>query len=78
VTIRADELANREATTFTQVNVFSADPLGGNPLAVLHTAEGLRNVVSDRLVQRASAGICASLLLARPFRALALPEDSDE
>src|SRR5215475_4568376 len=26
---------------FTQVNVFSADPLGGNPLAVVHTAEGL-------------------------------------
>ena len=26
---------------FAQVNVFSADPLGGNPLAVVHTAEGL-------------------------------------
>src|SRR5215813_2563575 len=26
---------------FTQVNVFSADPLGGNPLAVVHAAEGL-------------------------------------
>jgi len=26
---------------FSQVNVFSADPLGGNPLAVVHTAEGL-------------------------------------
>src|SRR5690348_11150252 len=26
---------------FTQVNVFSADPLGGNPLAVVQTAEGL-------------------------------------
>src|SRR3989454_5529618 len=26
---------------FTQVNVFSVDPLGGNPLAVVHTAEGL-------------------------------------
>jgi PhzF family phenazine biosynthesis protein len=26
---------------FRQVNVFSADPLGGNPLAVVHTAEGL-------------------------------------
>jgi PhzF family phenazine biosynthesis protein len=26
---------------FTQVNVFSADPLGGNPLAVVHGAEGL-------------------------------------
>jgi len=26
---------------FTQVNVFSVDPLGGNPLAVVHAAEGL-------------------------------------
>lgn len=26
---------------FTQVNVFSKDPLGGNPLAVVHAAEGL-------------------------------------
>jgi PhzF family phenazine biosynthesis protein len=26
---------------FAQVNVFSADPLGGNPLAVVHAAEGL-------------------------------------
>jgi PhzF family phenazine biosynthesis protein len=26
---------------FTQVNVFSADPLGGNPLAVVDAAEGL-------------------------------------
>jgi PhzF family phenazine biosynthesis protein len=26
---------------FRQVNVFSADPLGGNPLAVVHAAEGL-------------------------------------
>jgi PhzF family phenazine biosynthesis protein len=26
---------------FTQLNVFSADPLGGNPLAVVHAAEGL-------------------------------------
>jgi PhzF family phenazine biosynthesis protein len=26
---------------FAQVNVFSADPLGGNPLAVVHDAEGL-------------------------------------
>jgi PhzF family phenazine biosynthesis protein len=27
--------------SFSQVNVFSADPLGGNPLAVVHAAEGL-------------------------------------
>jgi len=26
---------------FRQVNVFSADPLGGNPLAVVHSADGL-------------------------------------
>src|SRR6266852_3365116 len=26
---------------FTQVNVFSTDPLSGNPLAVVHAAEGL-------------------------------------
>ena len=26
---------------FAQVNVFSADPLGGNPLAVVHAADGL-------------------------------------
>lgn len=26
---------------FAQVNVFSSDPLGGNPLAVVHEAEGL-------------------------------------
>src|SRR5262245_5377192 len=26
---------------FTQVNVFSADPLSGNPLAVVHAAKGL-------------------------------------
>jgi PhzF family phenazine biosynthesis protein len=26
---------------FRQVNVFSADPLGGNPLAVVHAAQGL-------------------------------------
>ncbi|MGH8708958.1 MAG: PhzF family phenazine biosynthesis protein, partial [Burkholderiales bacterium] len=29
------------AFRFSQVNVFSADPLGGNPLAVVHAAEGL-------------------------------------
>jgi PhzF family phenazine biosynthesis protein len=29
---------------FTQVNVFSADPLDGNPLAVVHAAEGLSEV----------------------------------
>src|SRR5438034_11354949 len=31
----------RAKRPFTQVNVFSADPLGGNPLAVVHSAEGL-------------------------------------
>ena len=29
---------------FSQVNVFSADPLGGNPLAVVHAAEGVSDV----------------------------------
>lgn len=27
--------------TFSQVNVFSSDPLGGNPLAVVHGADGM-------------------------------------
>jgi PhzF family phenazine biosynthesis protein len=31
----------RTKNPFRQVNVFSADPLGGNPLAVVHTADGL-------------------------------------
>jgi PhzF family phenazine biosynthesis protein len=31
----------RAKRPFTQVNVFSADSLGGNPLAVVHAAEGL-------------------------------------
>jgi PhzF family phenazine biosynthesis protein len=30
-----------QALPFSQVNVFSADPLGGNPLAVVHAAQGL-------------------------------------
>ena len=30
-----------QALAFSQVNVFSADPLGGNPLAVVHAAEAL-------------------------------------
>ena len=29
------------AHRFTQVNVFSAEPLGGNPLAVVHAADGM-------------------------------------
>ena len=29
------------AFRFSQVNVFSADPFGGNPLAVVHGAEGI-------------------------------------
>lgn len=32
------------AFQFRQVNVFSANPLGGNPLAVVHAAEGLSEV----------------------------------
>src|SRR6267378_2732075 len=33
--------ATQMRKSFRQVNVFSADPLGGNPLAVVHAAEGL-------------------------------------
>ena len=32
---------SRIAFQFSQVNVFSTDPLGGNPLAVVHGADGL-------------------------------------
>lgn len=34
--------------SFTQVNVFSTDPLGGNPVAVVHDAEGM----TDQEMQR--------------------------
>ncbi len=36
---------------FTQVNVFSADPLGGNPLAVVHDAEGLSEAQMSALAR---------------------------
>ena len=36
---------------FRQVNVFSADPLGGNPLAVVHTAEGLSDAQMGALAR---------------------------
>ena len=37
---------------FSQVNVFSQDPLGGNPLAVVHAAEGLSRQEADPLVRK--------------------------
>jgi PhzF family phenazine biosynthesis protein len=36
---------------FRQVNVFSADPLGGNPLAVVHGAEGLSDAAMAALAR---------------------------
>src|SRR4029453_16965459 len=40
--VRRDHVTKGMPTfQFAQVNVFSADPLGGNPLAVVHAAEGL-------------------------------------
>lgn len=36
---------------FTVVNVFSADPLGGNPLAVVHAAEGLNEAQMSMLAR---------------------------
>jgi PhzF family phenazine biosynthesis protein len=41
---RFESIKVRAKRPFTQVNVFSADPLRGNPLAVVHTAEGLSEV----------------------------------
>ena len=38
---RLDVTKGMPTFQFMQVNVFSADPLGGNPLAVVHAAEGL-------------------------------------
>ena len=36
---------------FSQLNVFSADPYGGNPLAVVHDAEGLDTESMQRFAQ---------------------------
>ena len=36
---------------FDQVNVFSADPLAGNPLAVVHDAEGLSEAQMSALAR---------------------------
>ena len=36
---------------FSQVNVFSTDPLGGNPLAVVHAAEGLSDAQMSALAR---------------------------
>ena len=47
---------------FTQVNVFSADPLGGNPLAVVHTAEGLSEAQMAALARWTNLSETAFLL----------------
>jgi PhzF family phenazine biosynthesis protein len=41
----------RAKRPFTQVNVFSEDPLGGNPLAVVHGAEGLSEAQMSALAR---------------------------
>ena len=40
---------------FSQVNVFSSDPLSGNPLAVVHAAEGLSEARMAVLARSSSA-----------------------
>lgn len=47
---------------FAQVNVFSADPLGGNPLAVVHAAEGLSDARMAALAVDNGPGWCAVML----------------
>ncbi len=47
---------------FTQVNVFSADPLGGNPLAVVHTADGLSDAQMAALARWTNLSETAFLL----------------
>jgi len=37
---------------FTQVDVFSTDPLGGNPLAVVHAAERLSKAQTAAFARR--------------------------
>lgn len=47
---------------FSQVNVFSADPLGGNPLAVVHAAEGLSDARMAALARWTNLSETAFLL----------------
>ncbi len=52
---------------FSQVNVFSADPLGGNPLAVVHDADGLSD---DQMFALARwTNLSETTFLLRPTRA---------
>ena len=46
---------------FSQVNVFSSDPLSGNPLAVMHAAEGLSDA-QMAAPARELPGWCAVML----------------
>src|SRR3954465_2878136 len=47
---------------FRQVNVFSADPLGGDPLAVVHAAEGLNEAPMRALARGANLSETTFLL----------------
>lgn len=47
---------------FAQVNVFSADPLAGNPLAVVHAAEGLSDARMAELARWTNLSETAFLL----------------
>lgn len=47
---------------FTQVNVFSVNPLGGNPLAVVHAAEGLSEAQMAALARWTNLSETAFLL----------------
>jgi len=48
---------------FTQVNVFSADPVAGNPLAVVHAAEGLSEAQMAALARWTNLSETTFLLL---------------
>lgn len=47
---------------FSQVNVFSSDPTGGNPLAVVHDAEGINDVQMSALARWTNLSETAFLL----------------
>ena len=52
-----------QALPFSQVNVFSADPLGGNPLAVVHAAQGLSEAQMAALARWTNLSETTFLLL---------------
>jgi len=54
---------------FCQVNVFSADPLGGNPLAVVHDAEGLSDAQMAALARWTNLSETTYLLPPRDSKA---------